>query len=216
MTSAVSTSAAGLTAIVDQYIELMLAIVDEIEQQGEPEAPRVRQQLLQFMRAADLSARQPAAWERARYALIAWTDEVLLSAPWAGRSWWNDHLLEVECNGSRVAGEQFYQYARQAAEGAQLEVLRVYYLCVLLGFRGVYAHHESTAMTAYGLPETLDQWLAETRERLNTDDALLLPLAIQRQIPGAEPFDLRRRIVWWSIAAIGLLMINLTAYRLVQ
>jgi type VI secretion system protein ImpK len=203
-----------LDCVVDGYVERVLELSEQIED-GQPlEASRVHAQLLQHLREAAALLGEQDDWLSAQYALVAWTDELLLDLPWEGRVAWNNMVLEVERFGTRVAGEEFFRRAREAANRGALDVLRVYYTAVLLGFRGVYAHQDVDRWAELGLPASLSDWLAETHQRLTVQTPRLEPAAVQRRIAGAEPLDLRTRIMWLSVLAIGLLTLNLTIYRL--
>src|SRR5204862_385786 len=46
-------------------------------------------------------------WQLAKYALVAWIDDVLIDAPWDGRNWWKENALEVEVFNTRLRNEQF-------------------------------------------------------------------------------------------------------------
>ncbi|MCA1685940.1 MAG: DotU family type IV/VI secretion system protein [Planctomycetia bacterium] len=70
-----------------------------------------------------------------RYALVCWLDEVFVLDPvWGTR--WNEHKLEVSVFGTNDRAWMFWEKARRASGRTDTDVLEVYYLCVLLGFRG--------------------------------------------------------------------------------
>ena len=97
-------------------------------------------------------------------ALIYWIDEMLIMTDWEGQDWWNNNKLETEIlDDSNDRYRFFYRDAREAAGLPDKSALEVYYLCVALGFRGLYRDPESDAsMSArelLQLPPTLEQWL---------------------------------------------------------
>ena len=76
----------------------------------------------------------------ARYALVAFLDEQVLKSDWAGRSEWMSQPLQLLLHREYTAGENFF--ARMNAllqQGGRQNALQVYYVCLLLGFRGAYA-----------------------------------------------------------------------------
>lgn len=86
-------------------------------------------------RAADLgySSRDIDA---IRYALVAFIDEVAVGSERL-RDFWSTRLLQLTFFGDSLAGEKFFTRLEGLVRGAaSVDVLRVYYLCLLLGFRG--------------------------------------------------------------------------------
>lgn len=76
----------------------------------------------------------------AKYALAAYIDEAVLSSAWPGRSQWMSRPLQLELFGDHLAGEGFYDRLTQLRQGgeANLDLLELYYVCLQLGFEGVY------------------------------------------------------------------------------
>ena len=77
-------------------------------------------------------------WQLAKYALVAWIDEVLIEAAWDGGSWWKENALEQEIFSGMKAYHQFYMRAKDATSLPRRDALEVFYVCVVLGFRGLY------------------------------------------------------------------------------
>jgi type VI secretion system protein ImpK len=99
----------------------------------------------------------------ALYAVVAYVDETVLTAGLgpAALDTWTMRPLQDEIFGKQVAGEAFFQYlaqllARDDAEDVA-DVLEVYLLCLLLGFRGRYAT---------GGQDALDALIVRTHERI--------------------------------------------------
>jgi type VI secretion system protein ImpK len=68
-----------------------------------------------------------------RYPLVCWLDEIFIDSPWARE--WNEHKLEQGLYGTTDRAWKFWEQARKA-ESLGPDVLEVFYLCVMLGFRG--------------------------------------------------------------------------------
>jgi type VI secretion system protein ImpK len=78
--------------------------------------------------------------DTARYALAAFMDETVLNSAWPYKEKWADNPLQLEYFGTYLAGEIFYdklEDLRTRVE-AKHELLEIYYLCLLLGFKGKY------------------------------------------------------------------------------
>ena len=76
----------------------------------------------------------------AKYAIVAFIDEQLFRAPWAGRQEWMLEPLQLVYFNENTAGEGFFdRLDALERDPARLHVLEVYYLCLTLGFQGKYA-----------------------------------------------------------------------------
>lgn len=74
------------------------------------------------------------------YAIIALIDEVALSKPEPMRGFWSTRPLQLQYFNDNLAGENFFQRMQQLrGDRRRADVLRVYYLCMQLGFQGRYA-----------------------------------------------------------------------------
>ena len=107
------------------------------------DAGRVRQQLRDLIEAMQENARRRSLGareaEEMAYALVALTDEIALGRPEPFASEWAQELLQVQCFGENIAGDEFFRRLEQliTASGPR-EVLLVFYLCLLFGFQGRY------------------------------------------------------------------------------
>ena len=70
-----------------------------------------------------------------RYALACWLDELfIVDSPWDQQ--WNEKKLEVALYGSAERAWLFWEQARKAEGRPEGDALEVFFLCVVLGFRG--------------------------------------------------------------------------------
>jgi type VI secretion system protein ImpK len=73
------------------------------------------------------------------YALAALADEVAMQHPGPLRDHWSAQPLQLVHFGENVAGEGFFhELERVRASADRIDVLRVFYLCLLFGFQGRY------------------------------------------------------------------------------
>ena len=98
-------------------------------------------------RYADLSTEMEI-----RYALVCWLDEIFVLDPNWGPEW-NEHKLEATMFETNDRAWKFWEKARRAAARSDTDVLEVFYLCVMLGFRGALLE----------TPEKLKSWAEVTR-----------------------------------------------------
>lgn len=82
----------------------------------------------------------PNVVNEAKYAVVAFIDEKVLSSAWAGRSTWMGRPLQLEYFGEHLAGENFFHRLARLRQGGErsVDVLEVYYTCLQLGFEGMY------------------------------------------------------------------------------
>jgi len=76
----------------------------------------------------------------ARFALAACVDEAVLRSSWPGKERWADYPLQLQFFDTYLAGEGFFERLDdlRAKENTSTEVLEVYLLCLVLGFKGKY------------------------------------------------------------------------------
>lgn len=134
-----------------------------------------------------------AAWGLAKYGLAAWIDAVLSDAPWSGSEWWKENALEVRFGGRRNTSVDFFAKANEALTLSNKDALEVYYVCVVLGFRGAYADAGTPKgdqqLRELNLPPSLPDWTKRVREAIRLGEGRP-PIAV-RSVPGdgAPPLD---------------------------
>ena len=144
-------------------------------------------------------------WDLAKYALVSWIDEMMVDAHWDGREWWSNNVLEMEFFSSRACSERFYLRAKEAAASTSRDALEVYYICVVLGFRGVYHEPNMAAIFAetHGLALDLDTWAYQTAMSIRLGQGRPAIDAPAREVSGAPPLVTRATAVWpWVFATM--------------
>ncbi|MEM9192930.1 MAG: DotU family type IV/VI secretion system protein [Myxococcota bacterium] len=73
------------------------------------------------------------------YAVVALADEIVLTSAANLRDFWLPRLLQLQYFNENVAGDNFFVRLQGIrADPNRVEVLRVYYMCLLFGFQGRY------------------------------------------------------------------------------
>ena len=91
-----------------------------------------------------------------RYALVCWLDEIfILDSPWKDQ--WSERSLEVDLYNSRERAWRFWEQADRASARPSTDALEVFFLCVMLGFRGDKA----------GGPDELKHWCDRIKAQLD-------------------------------------------------
>src|SRR5690606_39884196 len=133
------------------------------KRQAAADAESFRAHVKNLLAAADRDARQagydPEYVKLAVYASIALLDESVLNSSQPMFASWPRQSLQEEVFGDHIAGENFFAHlqdlmARQDSEDLA-DVLEVFHLCLLLGFRGRYAFRADggTDRLADGVPQ---------------------------------------------------------------
>jgi type VI secretion system protein ImpK len=193
------------TRAVDPILLHVLGLLDRIGR-GEPVSPQQeRVTILALIDQAEAIVGADRPWELARYALVSWIDEVLVDAPWDGRDWWSNNVLEVELFNTRLCFERFYVWAQEASTLPQRDALEVFYVCVVLGFRGLYRNADAAAQfaPAHGLPPDLDGWARQASLAIRLGQGRPELPEPQREITGAPPMRGKLLVLWsWLAAAM--------------
>ena len=86
----------------------------------------------------------------AKYALAAYIDERVLSSSWHGKTDWMGRPLQLEFFGDHLAGEGFYEHLKKLRQAGErnLAILEVYYVCLQMGFEGMYRMRGSEQLLA--------------------------------------------------------------------
>ena len=93
------------------------------------------------LRDPDARSVPPTDLEEARFALVAWADEMVLKSGWPGRVEWQREPLQLQLFRTNRAGNEFYDHLGSLRPD-QVAAREVYFLCLLLGFEGQYMGHE--------------------------------------------------------------------------
>lgn len=111
-----------------------------------------------------------------RYPLVCWLDEVfILNSPWKAE--WTEASLEMSLYDSRDRAWKFWEQAQLAESRVSVDVLEVFYLCVMLGFRGDW----------HNKPDRLGAWQAATKRLLFDSPQRRWPAPAEVQPPTYVP-----------------------------
>jgi type VI secretion system protein ImpK len=77
----------------------------------------------------------------AKLAVFSWVDETVQRSDWTDKIQWQNKLLQERYLETANAGEAFFTTLRQFSESDQ-DLIRIYYRCLVLGFRGKYYRDE--------------------------------------------------------------------------
>jgi type VI secretion system protein ImpK len=195
---------------VDPIMLHVLGQLDRIarEENLSPQDERVRIRGLLDQAEAMLGAGEQ--WRLAKYALASWIDEMLVEAPWSGRDWWSNNVLEVELFNSRECYDRFYVLAKEASTLTQRDALEVFYVCVVLGFRGLYRDPEFARSTiqALALPPDIDGWARQAAMAIRLGQGRPQIAGKKKDIGGAMPLRAKYVALWSGLVAAMLVTLT--------
>ena len=190
---------------IDPVLLHVLDLLDRISANETIDAQEERTRIRGLLDRAEAALGQGKDWQLARYALATWTDEMLIDAPWSGRDWWQEHALEVEIFKSREAFTEFYHKAAEASSLSEKNALEVFYVCVVLGFRGIYRDSSAMALTEQlGLPPSLEAWAKQTALAIRLGQGRPPITESARPATGAPPLEGKFLFVGSSLVGVGL------------
>jgi type VI secretion system protein ImpK len=191
------------------FQELFTAIVRvRFNLQPVPNADAFRANAKELIRMATQDAASRAVTNEdvklAAFAVVAFLDESVLTSRSPVFSTWSRMPLQEELFGEHMAGEKFFQYVqvllsrRDSVES--VDVLEVYYLCMLLGYRGRYGSSGDGELRAI---------MESIKGKTNRVRGANVPLSPAWTLPGDPPQPRRRdpwvrRLAWISALAAGL------------
>ncbi len=149
------------SAAVDFVFQQVLDLLERIGEGENPSPQDERVRIRSRLDHAEAQLGRTPDWQLAKYALVAWIDEMLIvEAPWKDREWWNENKLEWEIFQTNDRYQLFYKKAKEAFALPQKDALETFYVCVVLGFRGLYRDPAAAAMAADALqvPRDLQTW----------------------------------------------------------
>ncbi len=172
---------------------------------------RMKQALDEVARTAARRGYGREAVQEATFAVVAFLDEAILTAPDASAADWVGKSLAEELFGERMAGELFFKRLdglRAHRDSQDLaEILEVYSLCLLLGYEGKFAG---------GAKGELLQLTANLRERIeriyggvggrqgefSPDAALERATDVEPAAAAVTADPLSRQLRWFALAAL--------------
>jgi len=183
---------------VDPLLLHVLSLLDRIANGEEPDEHEERVRIRALIDQGEAIVGSGQEWDLSKYALVSWIDEVLVDASWKGGEWWSNNVLEVDFFNTRLCNEQFFVNAKTAASLTRRDALEVYYVCVILGFRGLYRDPAIGAMLIqqHGLPSDLATWAKQVAMSIRLGQGRPPLRSGQREITGAPPLKPKSRLVW--------------------
>ena len=193
---------------VDPVFQQVLGILEQIETGNEPDPSIVQSRIDAVLDRGERKLGVTQDWVLAKYAIVAWVDEVLIDNPWMGREWWTSNCLEVRYYRERHSFERFYVEATHASAGGNRDALEVFYLAVVLGFRGFYSASPlpdkiQTVNETIEMPGSLGAWTRQMAASIHLGQGMPPVYAQPVEGDGAPPlrgrFELLGALLWFVV-----------------
>ena len=187
-----------LVAFAGPIFDLILRLKAGIVAPSNELRPKIAAMLEDFERRAERYRFSSKIIQVSKFALAAFVDETVLSNNFNLKEEWEKNPLQLEHFGEHLAGNKFFE--KLAAMLKQIDVtgdaVEIYYVCMLLGFKGRYAVYEK---------ERLLQIMQETANALVKAGKIrpveLSPHWLANDQP--EPPKPRKMPTWAKIGALG-------------
>jgi len=187
-----------LIAFAGPVFDLILRLKAGIVAPSNDLRPKIASLLTDFENRAERYRFSSKITQVAKFALASFVDETMLSSNFNLKEEWEKNPLQLEYFGEHLAGNKFFE--KLAAMLKQIDVtadaVEIYYVCMLLGFKGRYAVYEK---------EKLLQIMQETANALVKAGKIrpveLSPHWMANDQP--EPPKPRKMPTWAKIGALG-------------
>ncbi len=139
-----------LVAFAGPVFDLILRLKAGIVQPSMELRPRIASMLTDFERRAERYRFNHKIIQVSKFALAAFVDETVLTNDFNLKNEWEKNALQLEYFNEQLAGNKFFD--KLEAMIKQIEVtqdaVEIYYICMLLGFKGRYAIYEKEKLLA--------------------------------------------------------------------
>jgi type VI secretion system protein ImpK len=185
------------------FQEILTAIVRiRFNRQGVASADSFKEQMRQALRSAVQEGPQkgysPEDVKTAVFAVVTFLDESVLASTNPVFSTWSRLPLQEELFGHHMGGEAFFQYVQQLLARRDSEetadLLEIFYLCVLLGYRGRYGIGSSGEL--HGIMDSI-------RDKIQRVRGAGSPISPQWAVPNEAPVR-KRADPWVRSLMIGV------------
>jgi len=187
-----------LIAFAGPVLDLILRLKAGIVEPSNDLRPKIASLLTDFENRAERYRFSSKIIQVSKFALASFVDETVLSNNFNLKDEWEKNPLQLEYFGEHLAGNKFFE--KLAAMLKQVDVtadaVEIYYVCMLLGFKGRYAVYEKDKLLSI-MQETANALVKAGKIR----PVELSPHWLANDQP--EPVKQRKMPTWAKITALG-------------
>jgi len=196
-----------LIAFAGPIFDLILRLKAGIVAPSNELRPQVAAMLQDFEKRAERYRFNHKIVQVSKFALASFVDEVVLMNNFPLRDQWEKYALQLEYFGEQLAGNKFFEKLQSML--GQIEVTKdaveVYYVCMLLGFKGRYAIYEQEKLLS--IMQATANALVKAGKIVPVE---LSPHWLANDQP--KPPEKRGMPIWAKIAGVGGLGIAFIVY----
>ncbi len=205
-----------LVAFAGPVFDLILRLKAGIVQPSMDLRPQIASMLEDFENRAERYRFSSKIVQVSKFALASFVDETVLTNNFHLKEEWEKYPLQLEYFGEQLAGNKYFE--KLAAMLKQIDVtadaVEIYYVCMLLGFKGRYAVYEKDKLLAI-MQQTANSLVKAGKIR----PVELSPHWLAEDQP--EPPKQKKMPAWAKVAAFGglgfafiiyLIMFVMTSY----
>ena len=187
--------------------DLILRLKAGIVQPSNNLRPKFAQMLDEFEKRAERYRINHKIVRVSKFALAAFVDETVLTNNFPLKDEWEKNALQLEYFGEQLAGNKFYDKLDAMLKQMKVtaDAVEVYYVCMLLGFKGKYAVYEQEKFLS--IMQKTANALVKAGKIVPTE---LSPNWLANDQP--EPPKKRGMPIWAKIGALGGLALAVVVY----
>ena len=196
-----------LVAFAGPVFDLILRVKAGIVAPSNELRPQVAAMLADFEKRAERYRFNHKIVQVAKFALASFVDETVLTNNFPLRDEWEKYALQLEYFGEQLAGNKFFEKLDAMLKQIETtqDAVEIYYVCMLLGFKGRYGVYEQEKLLA------IMQKTANALVKVGKIKPIeLSPHWLANDQP--EPPEKRGMPVWAKISALSGLGLALIVY----
>lgn len=196
-----------LVTFAGPVLDLILRLKAGIVAPSNELRPQVAGMLEDFERRAERYKFNHKIVQVSKFALAAFVDETVLTNNFPLKNEWEKNPLQLEYFGEQLAGNKFFDKLEAMLKQIETtaDAVEVYYMCMLLGFKGRYAIYEQERLLA--TMQTTANALVKVGKIKPVE---LAPHWLANDQP--KPPEKRGMPVWAKMGAIGGLGLAIVIY----
>jgi type VI secretion system protein ImpK len=187
-----------LVAFAGPIFDLILRLKAGIVQPSMELRPKIASLLQDFENRAERYRFSSKITQVAKFALASFVDETVLTNNFHLKEEWERYPLQLEYFGEQLAGNKFFEklLAMLKQVDVTADAVEIYYVCMLLGFKGRYGVYEKEKLLAI-MQQTANALVKAGKIR----PVELSPHWLANDQP--EPPKPRKMPTWAKIGALG-------------
>ena len=187
-----------LIAFAGPIFDLILRLKAGIVTPSNDLRPQIAAMLTDFEKRGERYRFSSKIIQVSKFALAAFVDETVLSSKFNLKEEWEKNPLQLEYFGEQLAGNKFFEKLLAMIKQVDVtaDAVEIYYVCMLLGFRGRYGVYEKEKLLSI-MQETANSLVRAGKIR----PVELSPHWLANDQP--KPPEKRGMPTWAKISALG-------------